>query len=74
MVEEKIITEERVLEIDKLKVDGLLSEDINLERIKAKSKHQKLLFREEIKWKQRAKFTWAMESDGNTRLFYRIVN
>lgn len=71
---EKKLIECRIIEIDKSEQAELMAETLFNERKHIKSRLQKLIFKEEIMWKQKAKASWAKDEDNNTKIFHEIVN
>lgn len=60
--------------MDKIEEDGVLNPEEGDERRRLKIQYEKLLREEEIKWKQKTKFRWFKEVDGNTKFFHKMTN
>ncbi|KAM7498116.1 hypothetical protein LguiA_022530 [Lonicera macranthoides] len=65
---------ERIQNIDKLEVRGILGEELKKERQDLREIFGELVLREEISWNQKAKVRGVREWDGNSKLFHRVVN
>ena len=65
---------EKVKEIDLKEESGNIDDNLRKERWELKDNLEKVILKEEISWRQKARIKWVREWDNNSKLFHKIVN
>jgi len=70
---EKNEIEVRILQLDRSEADSGLCESLRLERFHLKLRLEKLVTKEEMLWRQKARVKWVKEGDCNFKFFHKEI-
>ena len=60
--------------IDANDQEGALSSALGAQRVVRKWELEKIILREEIRWRQKTKIKWVKDGDCNSKLFHKVAN